>query len=326
MGVKDGRIELVVSGVGDEKKRLDAYVGQATTSISRSTLSDERTCILLNGKSAKKSKPVRDGDVIVVTYAETFFEGLKPQQIELDVLYEDADLLVINKKQGMVVHPGAGNTEDTVVNALLYRYGENFADELNGSDDDEEPEPEESAVRPGIVHRLDKDTSGVLVIARNRAAHRHLSDQFKERTTRKVYIAVAKGRFSQPKGVIEAHLKRDSADRKRFTTCGDEEGRTAKTEYQVLRQYTSCALLRIVLHTGRTHQIRVHLKSIAHPLVGDPIYGKEDGQTLMLHALELEVESPSTGIRIRCKAPLPSRFSTYLRATPRPSSAPVRSR
>jgi 23S rRNA pseudouridine1911/1915/1917 synthase len=326
MGLKEGRIELVVEGVGDEKVRLDAYVGQATTVISRSTLSDEKTTLMLNGKPVKKSKPVHDDDVIVVTYAQTFFDGLKPEPIELDVLYEDADILVINKKQGMVVHPGSGNTEGTVVNALLHRYGEHFADELNASEDDEEGETEEQAVRPGIVHRLDKDTSGVLVIARNRMAHRHMSDQFKLRTTKKIYIAIAKGRFARKEGVIEAHLKRDSADRKRFTTCSDDEGRTAKTEYQVLRQYASCALLRITLHTGRTHQIRVHLKSIGHPLIGDPIYGKEDAQTLMLHALTLEVDSPSTGKRIRCTAPLPRRFSSYLHATPRLSSAPARSR
>lgn len=326
MGVKEGHIELVVTGLGGEKKRLDAYVGQVATEISRSTLSDEKTVLYLNGKIAKKSKQVSDGDLIQVTYSESFFDGLKPEKIELDVLYEDSDILVINKEQGMVVHPGAGNSEGTVVNALLYRYGEHFADELNTVEDEEEAEVEERAVRPGIVHRLDKDTSGVLVIARSRMAHRHLSDQFKERTTKKIYIALAKGQFSEQSGMIEENLKRDSSDRKRFTTCSSAEGRTAKTEYKVLRQYKTCALLRITLHTGRTHQIRVHLKSIGHPLVGDPIYGREDGQTLMLHALQLEVESPSTGKRIRCTAPLPKRFSAYLAVTPRLSSVRARFR
>ena len=326
MGVKEGRIELVVTGLGGEKRRLDAYVGQAVTEISRSTLSDEKTVLHLNGKLVKKSKQVGDGDRIQVTYAETFFDGLKPQKIDLDVLYEDADMLVINKEQGMVVHPGAGNSEGTVVNALLYRYGEHFADELSAGEDEEEAESEGEGVRPGIVHRLDKDTSGVLVIARSRVAHRHLSEQFKERTTKKIYIALAKGQFAAQGGMIEANLKRDSSDRKRFTTCSSAEGRRAKTEYQVLRQYKTCALLRITLHTARTHQIRVHMKSIGHPLVGDPIYGREDGQTLMLHALQLEVESPSTGKRIRCTAPLPKRFSAYLATTPHLSSVRARFR
>ncbi len=226
----------------------------------------------------------------------------------------------------MVVHPANGNMEHTLVNALVHRYGKQFCEELqDDTEDEQEVDLSSPAVRPGIVHRLDKDTSGVLVVARNRISHRHLSSQFKDRTTRKIYIALVKGVFKNKHGVIEKHLKRDPKDRKKFTTCENTEGRYAKTEYQVLRQYPGFALLRITLHTGRTHQIRVHLSKEGHPIIGDPIYGKEDGQTLMLHALLLELDSPTTGKRIRLIAEMPERFRAYLRATRLPSNSGARS-
>ncbi|MGE4583210.1 MAG: RluA family pseudouridine synthase [Sphaerochaeta sp.] len=324
---KESIIEEVV-GPLQERIRLDVYISKVCEEISRSTLSEESTRIFLNGKPVKKSKPVAEGDVIKIIYSQSFFEGLQAENIPLKILYEDADLLIIDKEQGMVVHPANGNYEHTLVNALLYRYGMQFA-EAHTEEDEEDDEEREGAsdVRPGIVHRLDKDTSGVMVIARNRISQRDLSSQFKDRTTKKVYIAIASGRFVEQEGVITANLKRDIRDRKRFTTCDASEGRTAKTAYTVLRQYSGCALLRITLFTGRTHQIRVHMKSIGHPLVGDPIYAKPDGQTLMLHALLLEIDSPSSKRRIRAVAPMPVRFRTYLHTIPHPANvhAPSRS-
>ena len=319
MAQRKGRIELVVKEM-KKKVRLDAYLASQTQEIGRSTLSEASTEIFLNGKPTKKSKMVKQGDMVTVCYSQEFFEGLKAQDIALSVLYEDQDLLVINKAQGMVVHPANGNYEGTVVNALLYRYGEGFTSEI-GEEREEQCGKEEDlatalvspAIRPGIVHRLDKDTSGVMVIARNRMSHRSLSTQFKEHTTKKLYIALAKGNFTKRQGTIDANLCRDKKDRKKFTICSSEEGRSALTEYTVLKQYVGYALISVTLHTGRTHQIRVHLASLGHPLVGDVIYGKNDGTTLMLHALSLELDSPSTGCRMKFRASLPSRFRTYIK-------------
>ncbi len=325
MGLEERKLSMVVSE-GEGSIRLDVYVATHTDLISRSTLSDKDTIILLNGKHQKKSKLVKQGDEITIIYQETCFSGITGEDIPLKVLYEDEDMLLIDKEQGMVVHPGHGNMEHTLVNALVYRYGNQFCDSLQEVEDEEDAfDLGSPAVRPGIVHRLDKDTSGVLVIARNRIAHRELSAQFKNRSTRKTYIALVKGVFSKKQGIMENHLKRDPKDRKKFTTCGDTEGRSAKTEWEVLKQFPRFALVRITLHTGRTHQIRVHMSKAGHPIIGDVIYGKEDGTTLMLHAMLLEVESPSTGKRIRCRAPMPERFITYIKATRPLSSSAARS-
>lgn len=325
MGVKEGRVDLIVESL-EHPLRLDVYATGHSDLISRSTLSDADTTIRLNGKASKKSKLVREGDHITILFSEMFFGGIEGEDIPLKVLYEDEDLLAINKEQGMVVHPANGNMEHTLVNALVHRYGKQFYEELQDEDADEEDADLSSpAVRPGIVHRLDKDTSGVMVVARNRISHRLLSAQFKDRTTKKIYIALAKGVFKQKQGIIEKHLKRDPKDRKKFTTCADTEGRYAKTEYQVLRQYRGFALLRITLHTGRTHQIRVHLSKDGHPIIGDPIYGNTEGETLMLHALLLELDSPSKGRRLRFIAAMPERFRSYIRSTHPLSSSGARS-
>jgi 23S rRNA pseudouridine1911/1915/1917 synthase len=305
MAIRYGDLELTV-GELHGKTRLDAYVAANSPAIGRSTLSLPTTTILLNGRPCKKSKTVCEGDVIAVRYSEEFFDGLKAQDIPLSVLYEDRDLLVIDKQQGMVVHPANGNYEGTVVNALLHRYGDGFV-----ADGTEELQSE--TIRPGIVHRLDKDTSGVLVIARTRESHRHLAAQFKDHTTEKWYIALAKGTFPRKRETVETDIARDKRDRKKFAVCPEGEGKHARTDYVVLRQYERFALLRIRIFTGRTHQIRVHMASIGHPLVGDPIYGKPDGTTLMLHALTLSVDSPSSGKRLCFRAPMPDRFPAFVK-------------
>ncbi len=347
MAQKEQCLEIRVGKLA-EKIRLDAYLAQQ--GLKRSILSEKRTSILLNGKVAKKGKPVKTGDVISVTYTEESFEGLVPQEIPLRILYEDEHLLVINKEQGMVVHPAIGNHEGTVVNALLYRYGMDFtkiflqkdpaqaettdervretgesadteASALSDSYDGEEESEGETeelsldspVIRPGIVHRLDKDTSGTLIIARTLESYLSLTAQFKAHTTTKTYIGLAKGTFSRLEGSIQTNIKRDSRNRKRFVSCSGQEGRIALTHYRVLRQFAGYALVRINIHTGRTHQIRVHLSSLGHPIVGDVIYGKEDGTTLMLHALELAVDHPATGERRTFRSALPLRFLEYVR-------------
>ncbi len=317
MAIKEEHVEIIVGEV-EKKTRLDAYLAQQ--GLKRSILNQPKTVILLNGNPSKKGKPVKAGDTILVTYTEEIFEGLSEQDIPLQVLYEDDELLVINKEQGMVVHPAIGNHEGTVVNALLSRYGMAFSTIFSQEDSDTEDEdesPEEISldsplVRPGIVHRLDKDTTGTLVIARTLESLRSLVAQFKAHTTTKTYIGLAKGNFSRVEGTIQTNIKRDSRNRKRFVTCDGKEGRTALTNYRVLRQFPAFALVRIDIHTGRTHQIRVHFTSLGHPIIGDVIYGKGDDTTLMLHALELKVDHPVTGKRMSFRSPLPSRFLEYV--------------
>jgi 23S rRNA pseudouridine1911/1915/1917 synthase len=322
MASKEQSLEFTVEKL-KEKIRLDAYLAQQ--GLRRAILSGPATIIQLNGKSTKKAKPIKNGDIISVTYTEEIFEGLTEQDIPLSVLYEDSEMLVINKEQGMVVHPAVGNHEGTVVNALLSRYGMDFckifaegirkAQDENGTEGkegDQEISLDSPLIRPGIVHRLDKDTSGTLVIARTLLSYQSLLAQFKAHTTTKTYIALAKGNFPRLEGSIQTNIKRDTRNRKRFVTCSGEEGRTALTHYRVLRQFSSYALVRINIHTGRTHQIRVHLSSLGHPMIGDILYGKEDGTTLMLHALELEVDHSVTNKRLTFRSPLPTRFLEYV--------------
>ena len=291
--------QIVVSG-SDGKTRLDKYVA-SLGEVPRSVFQDRNVQIAVNGKKQKKSVLVHDGDRIFLTYTESFFEGVKAEDIPLDVLYVDNDVLVIDKAQGMVVHPAAGNWDGTLVGALLFRYGSGFVDE------------EGDELRPGIVHRLDKDTSGTMVVARNPESQRRLVEQFKAHTTRKVYIAIVKGCFPSDHGVIETGIKRSDRDRKKFCTCPLDEGKRASTEYQILRRYRTCSLARITIKTGRTHQIRVHMSSIGHPVVGDPIYGRGDDKVaLMLHAFILSFDQPMTGRRLTFRSPMPERFKQYL--------------
>ncbi len=291
-------IALVVES-SREPARLDVYVVAALPGLSRSIFSRPDTAITVNDKAVKKSRLVQEGDRITVTYTEEHYEGLEPQPMHLSVLYEDSDLLIIDKEQGVVVHPGAGNHDRTLVNGLLSRYGADF--KAMGEEG-----------RPGIVHRLDKDTSGAMVIALNAHSQRALSAQFKARTTEKVYVAVVRGMCKQDGGSITDNIKRDPNRRTRYITCPDGEGRSARTDYRVVIRGPGWTLLRVVLFSGRTHQIRVHLKSIGHPIVGDPIYGDGSPPSLLLHALLLGIDHPRSGERIRTVAPLPPRIREWV--------------
>ena len=231
-------------------------------------------------------------------------EGLEKEEIPLDILYEDDEILVINKEQGMTVHPGSGVYSGTLANALLGLYGEDFD---TGGD----------SLRPGIVHRLDKDTSGVMVIAKTKEAHSNLSLQFSEHTNEKYYMALSKGFFTTNEGLIEKRIVRDRNNRKKYTVTNNKtEGKDALTKWRVMAQGDNYALLSLRIYTGRTHQIRVHLSSISHPILGDPIYSRKDDiypeATLMLHAYRLVFDHPKTKERMVFRAPLPQRFFPIL--------------
>ena len=287
----EGRVDLIASREGD---------------MQRSVFSLDSTMILVNGKESKKSTKVKPGDSIHIEYDEEVFEGLEAEDIPLSIIYEDDDILVINKEQGIAVHPGAGCFSGTVANALVGRYGEDFST----SDDD---------TRPGIVHRLDKDTSGVMIIARTLESHHRLQTQFSSHKTEKHYYAIAKGFFTSQEGEINLNIERDPKNRKRFrATEKTDRGKDARTSYSVVKQMDGYALLLIRIYTGRTHQIRVHMQAIGHPLLGDPVYSRPDpsfpSATLMLHAYSLEIRHPSTGVMMSFKAELPQRFLSVMKA------------
>ncbi|MDR3335201.1 MAG: RluA family pseudouridine synthase [Treponema sp.] len=279
--------------------RLDRYVAEYIRLMRRSQIRARDLEARINGRPVKISRIVRAGDFLELTWAEPEPTGLVPENIALEVLYEDEQVVVVNKAQGMVVHPGAGNHQGTLANALLYRRlnagglvaGEGF--------------------RPGIVHRLDKDTSGVIIAAYNDEALAFLAGQFKARKVRKRYGAIVKGVFTEPSGCIETRISRDPRDRKRFTVSPDT-GKIAITRYQVIRSWASHSLLLLQPKTGRTHQLRVHLRHLGHPIVGDPIYGMQDPlfpqATLMLHAKSLSLLLPGSMKRETFRTPLPPRF------------------
>lgn len=251
----------------------------------------------VNGKpETKPGRKVSASDVVTLDVPPPAEPEARPENIPLDILYEDSDLAVVIKPCGMVVHPAAGNEDGTLVNALLYHLKD-----LSGIG---------GALRPGIVHRLDKDTSGLLLVAKNDAAHTGLSEALKAREIHKTYHAVARGAFKESASVIEAPIGRSPKDRKKMAIVPD--GRYARTEYQVLEPLRGASLVSVNLITGRTHQIRVHFASIGHPLLGDPLYGGKNNlpavSRLMLHAYSVEFIHPINGKQMRFEAPEPEAF------------------
>lgn len=286
----------------ESKQRVDSFLASEIEGLSRSALTGKDCVIYINGNISKKSDYVKSGDNVSLSYVAEVFDKVEPQDIKLDILYEDSSMLVINKAQGMVVHPGAGNIKGTVVNALAYRYGQSFIDAMADECD---------ISRPGIVHRLDKDTSGVMVIALTAQAHADLAAQFQNREIKKYYYALCDGFFSKRDDFIECLIGRDRFDRKLFSVV-NSGGKTSKSHYTVEKQYDDCALVKVRIYTGRTHQIRVHMKSIGHPVIGDVLYNNHlsrfEGKSLMLHSYSLEITHPVTGELMTFKAPLPERF------------------
>jgi 23S rRNA pseudouridine1911/1915/1917 synthase len=296
--------------------RLDRYVAEYRGILSRSQIKSRNLRGKINGREVKLSRPVKTGDRLEVSWADAEPVDLIPEDIPLDIIYEDARTAVINKAQGMVVHPGAGNRRGTLANALLYR---RLRREGPGSpalvSPFENPGPASGGLRPGIVHRLDKDTSGVIITAWDEEALAFLADQFKNRRVKKSYIALVPGCPGEPEGRIETCIARDSRDRKRFAVS--VRGRTAITRYRVLRSWNSHSLVLLHPKTGRTHQLRVHLRHLGHPIAGDPLYGRADplfpGSGLMLHARSLTLILPDHVEAQTFRAPLPERFRLFIK-------------
>jgi 23S rRNA pseudouridine1911/1915/1917 synthase len=295
-------IELLVSA-NEAKLRLDQFLAKRLPEFSRSRLQQliRGGFVRLNDSTSRPRQIVRGGDKIELTEPPLEKIETLPEQIPLEVLFEDNDLIVINKPAGLVVHPGAGHREHTLVNALL-----NHCATLSGIGGKE---------RPGIVHRLDKETSGCLVVAKNDATHRDLSKQFAARTVEKIYLALVAGKLRKPAGVIEEKIGRHPIHRRRMSAT-TLRGRAAKTEYRAVRSSDRATLIECRLHSGRTHQIRVHLHHLGHPVLGDKVYAPrlaKDFPRQMLHAWKLGFRHPRTEEWKNFEAPLPPDFATAIR-------------
>jgi len=295
-------IELLVSA-NEAKLRLDQFLAKRLPEFSRSRLQQliRGGFVRLNDSTSRPRQIVRAGDKIELTEPPLEKIETLPEQIPLEVLFEDNDLIVINKPAGLVVHPGAGHREHTLVNALL-----NHCATLSGIGGKE---------RPGIVHRLDKETSGCLVVAKNDATHQDLSKQFAARTVEKIYLALVAGKLRKPAGVIEEKIGRHPVHRRRMSAT-TLRGRAAKTEYRAVRSSDRATLIECRLHSGRTHQIRVHLHHLGHPVLGDKVYAPrlaKDFPRQMLHAWKLGFRHPRTEEWKNFEAPLPPDFATAIR-------------
>jgi 23S rRNA pseudouridine1911/1915/1917 synthase len=296
--------------------RLDRYVAEYRGLLSRSQIKSRDLTGKINGKDVKLSRIVKTGDRLEVFWTEAEPVNLIPEDLPLDIIYEDSRTAVINKAQGMVVHPGAGNRRGTLANALLFRRlhrGGSGGPALASCFENLDPDP--GSLRPGIVHRLDKDTSGVIITAWDEEALAFLADQFKTRRVKKSYIALIPGRPGEPEGRIETRIARDGRDRKRFAVSA--RGRIAITRYRVLRSWDRHSLVLLQPKTGRTHQLRVHLRYLGHPISGDPLYGGADslfpGSGLMLHARSLTITLPDHAEAQTFRAPLPERFRLFIK-------------
>jgi 23S rRNA pseudouridine1911/1915/1917 synthase len=285
--------------------RLDRYIALKLQLLSRSQIKARELKALINGKETKISHIVKNGDALELLWNEAEPLNIIPENIPLDILFENESAVVINKPQGMVVHPGAGNRHGTLANALYHRKLEKTRD--GGFSP--------TGIRPGIVHRLDKETSGVIIAAYDDTALAFLAGQFKSRKTKKTYIAVVKGQPPEQKGRIETFIARDPKDRKRFAVS--TRGKAALTLYRVIKTWRDHSLMLLRPKTGRTHQLRVHLRYLGHPVVGDPLYGFTDAMfpsaTLMLHAKSLAIILPGEEKERSFKAPLPERFTSMIR-------------
>lgn len=301
---------LLSAETTDAGKRLDQLLHQRLPEFSRSRIQQwiGNGHVLVNGLASRPSYPVRAGDSIAVEPAAPPPLHASPEAIPLNILYEDDDLVAVDKPAGMVVHAGAGVHEGTLVNALLHRFAA-----LSGVG---------GALRPGIVHRLDRFTSGVLLVAKNDAAHQHLAAQFSGRQVEKIYLALVHGRVARESGRIDRPIARDPAHRTRMT-ARLASGRAAWSEYRVLRRFDRFTLLEVKIGTGRTHQIRVHLSSLGHPVAGDKIYGAPalPPGTLpldryFLHAHSIRFQRPANGEEIRLTSPLPLELERWMAALP----------
>lgn len=292
-----------------ESERLDKYISSLKDGMNRSKLKSSATEILVNGKAVKLSTKVKAGDKIDIQWDENIPTDITPEDIPLHIIYEDENVTVINKEQGMVTHPAAGNWSGTLVNALLYHWKRESIAEIK----DDDINKVLANRRPGIVHRLDKDTSGIIITAKNTFAEEWLSKQFLNKKLHKEYILITKGKPPASAGDIQTQIIRDPKDRKKYkAVTGTQEGKFARTLYKVIAYYGNYSLIRVRLKTGRTHQIRVHMKYLGCPILGDPIYGKKDSlisdATLMLHSRQMDIRLPGKEDFTRFRAAVPLRF------------------
>jgi 23S rRNA pseudouridine1911/1915/1917 synthase len=281
----------------DAGKRLDHFLSQKMHGFSRSRLQAliREGFATIDGARVSPSRKVRGGERVTLEVPPPAPAANLPELIPLEILHEDADLIVVNKPAGLVVHPAAGHAGGTLVNALLHHCG--TLSVIGGVE------------RPGIVHRLDKETSGCLVAAKNDSAHQNLSRQFASREVKKTYLAIASGRFAKRAGTISVPIGRHPVDRKKMAALPAGKGRASTTDWRALRELGIGTLVECALHTGRTHQIRVHLKHLGHPVLGDPLYGKRGGfARQMLHAWKLGFTHPRTGKRLDFVATIPPDF------------------
>jgi 23S rRNA pseudouridine1911/1915/1917 synthase len=291
------------AGEGEAGKRLDVFLADEAEDYTRSHIQKliEDGFVSVNGAAARASYKVRQADLIRMEVPEPAGLEAKAEKIPLDIYYEDSDIIVINKPRGMVVHPASGNYSGTVVNALLYHCGD-----LSGIG---------GVLRPGIVHRLDKDTSGLIMVAKNDAAHAELARQLKDRLVTRIYLALVHGRVKEQSGVIDAPIGRDPKNRQKMAVV-HKNARNAITNYRIIKRFDGYTYLELKLETGRTHQIRVHLSYIGHPVAGDPKYGPArphfnlKGQ--FLHAAVLGFKHPRTGVPLEFEAPLPGELEAIL--------------
>lgn len=286
----------------DKGERLDSYLAHSLDNITRSrvkNLIDDGAVSVCDKVVKKSGYTLKESDFISISFEEPTELKATPENLPIDIVYQDADFLVINKAQGMVTHPATGSPSGTLVNALLYH-----VKDLSGIN---------GVLRPGIVHRLDKDTSGLIMVAKNDKAHLSLSAQIAEKSAKRYYIALVDGNIKEDEGIINQPIARHRTERKKMAV--DKDGRVAKTAFKVLERFKNYTLVEYELFTGRTHQIRVHSSYIHHPVVGDPVYGGSnkfhlDGQ--LLHAFKLELTHPSTGERMTFEAKIPDYFEKVL--------------
>ena len=285
-------------------ERIDKFLSNSIENTTRSAVVNLIECnnVLVNGAETTKNYKLQKGDSISVNIPKPVEYEAKAENIPLDIVYEDGDLLVVNKPKGMVVHPAAGNYEGTLVNALLYHCGDSLSG-ING------------VMRPGIVHRIDKNTSGLLIVAKNDFAHKHLSEQIKEHSFTREYEAIVYGNLKSDKGTVDAPIGRHHVDRKRMTVT-EKNSKNAVTHYEVIKRYKGYTHIKCILETGRTHQIRVHMAYLGHPVSGDDVYGVKSEKVNVtgqcLHARKIGFIHPRTEKYMEFTSDLPDYFSEYL--------------
>lgn len=294
----------LIIDVPDEEtgERIDSFLSGKTdfTRTRIQQLIKDRN-ITVNGKPTKSSYKIEENDEIAIEVPEVETTEIKPENIKIDIVYEDSDIAVINKQAGLVVHPAHGHYSGTLVNALLYHIKDLSG--INGE------------IRPGIVHRLDKDTSGLIVIAKNDKVHTALTEMFQEKKIRKTYLAILKGKLNKSEGKIVTQIGRDKNDRKKMTVIDDiTKGKNAITNYRVISQNNLFTLVKVNIETGRTHQIRVHMRYLGYPILGDSVYGRKDNEKRqMLHAYKLEFLHPVTERQMEFTGEIPEDFQKALK-------------